>query len=134
MGSYFSSLLNRLIDWTDEEISLGKKFLDWSEVEINWNELNLHWEDVFILLEIKRGGSSSLQRPELESLYKESNPWRKLRQDLGEEKTEKVIKVLCKINNIEYSSILESKENFRVIVNDFLRTKNEGEISVKIKL
>ncbi len=137
MKTIYSSLLQSLIEWTDQEISLGKKFLDWNEVSINWEDLNLHWEDVFILLEIKkRGGNSAapVQRGELDRLYVEGNPWRKLRDDLGEDKTEKFIKVLCKINNIEYTSILENKENFRVLVNDFIRVKDDEKITVKIKL
>lgn len=134
MSLYFSSLLNALIDWTDEEISNGKKFLDWNEVSINWENIDLHWEDVFIILERKKGGGSGTpQRSELEvQKYIEGNPWRKLKNELGEEKTEKIIKVLCKINNIEYNSILEHKEDIRVIVNDFVR--NTEEIKIKIKI
>ncbi len=136
MSQYFSTLLNTLIDWTDEEISIGRKFLDWNEVSIHWDDLNLHWEDIFILLEIKRGGSSAppVQKGDLDILYKEGNPWRKLKENLGEEKAERVIKVLCKINNIEYSSVLENKESIRVLVNDFIRVKDDKKITVKIKL
>lgn len=136
MTQYFSTLLNNLIDWTDEDISIGKKFLDWNEVSIKWEYLNLHWEDIFILLEVKKrgGGSASpLQKGETDDLYRKGNPWIKLKENLGEEKTERFIKVLCKINNIEYSSILENKENFRVLVNDFIRMRDD-KISVKIKL
>jgi len=137
MAQYFSTLLNQLIDWTDEEISLGKKFLDWNEVPLHWEKINLHWEDIFIILELKkRGGSSAapVHRGELDRLYVEGNPWRKLRDDLGEEKAEKLIKVICKINNIEYSSILENSQSLRIIVNDFIRVKEDDSISVKIKL
>lgn len=133
MSLYFSKLLNTLIDWTDEEISNGKKFLDWDEVAIHWEDVDLHWEDVFILLDRKRGGSgASPQRKELELReYVEGNPWKKLRDEYGEEGTEKIIKVLCKINNIEYSSILENRENIRVIVNDFVRKPEEVKIKIK---
>lgn len=131
MYSYFSSLLNTLIEWTDEEISNGKKFLDWNEITIHWENINLHWEDIFILLERKGGGGASPQRREVNlKEYIDGNPWRKLRENESDEKIEKVIKVLCKINNIEYTSILENKENIRVIVNDFVRKSQE----IKIKI
>ena len=112
MSLYYSSLLDALIDWTDEEILLGKKFLDWQEVSLKWNNVDLHWEDIFILFEVKKkrgGGSGYPYKEDLEKLYKENNPWRQLRNEVGDEKSEKIIKVLCKINNIEYSSILENK-------------------------
>lgn len=134
MPSLYSSLLDALIDWTDAEIAAGKKFLDWNEVSIHWDNLDLHWEDVFILLESKRGGSSRgvTQKEDLRR-YIEGNPWRQLKQQVGDENAEKVIKVLCKINGVDYNSILEHKDGIRVVVNDFLRKKEDKEIKVKIK-
>lgn len=133
MRQFYSSLLQRLIDWTDEEILLGKKFLDWDEITIHWEDLNLHWEDIFIILESKKGGSGgSPQREEL-TRYMEGNPWRQLRDKVGEEKAEKIVKVICKINEIEYESILENKGNIRVLVNDFIRSNSDDKIRVEIK-
>lgn len=134
MPNLYSSLLNTLIDWTDSEIANGKKFLDWNEVSIHWEDLDLHWEDIFIILESKRGGSSSgsTQKEDLRR-YVEGNPWRQLKQQVGEENAEKVIKVLCKINGVDYNSILENKDNIRVVVNDFVRRKEENQIKIKVK-
>lgn len=135
MPSLYSSLLQNFIDWTDSEIANGKKFLDWNEVTINWENLDLHWEDIFILLESKRGGSGrgDTQKEDLRR-YIEGNPWRQLKQQVGEEKAEKVIKVLCKINGVDYNTILENKDNIRVVVNDFFRRREESQIKVKIKI
>ncbi len=134
MKQFYSNLLRKLIEWTDEEILLGKKFLDWNEITIHWEDLNLHWEDIFILLEAKKGGSGGhTQRDELKS-YIEGNPWRQLRNNLGDEKAENVVKVICKINNVDYESILENKKNIRVLVNDFIRSNDDKKINIQIKL
>lgn len=133
MTEYYSNLLQAFIDWTDDEISNGKKFLDWNEVAINWENLDLHWEDIFIIFQ-RRGGSSA-RDPENDENYKkyrENNPWVQLKEDLGSENSEKIIKVLCKIKGIDYTKIFENKDNIRVVVNDFVRSKEE--IKVKIKL
>lgn len=136
MSLKYSSLLSLLIDWSDEEIALGKKFLDWNEVNLHWEDINLHWEDIFIILEVekKRGGGGYrgyLQKEDFEK-YVEGNPWRQMRNQIGEEKTENFIKVLCKIKGIDYSKVLENKNNIRVLVNDFIR--KEKEIKIKVKL
>jgi hypothetical protein len=136
MSLKYSSLLDSFIDWTDEEISLGKKFLDWQELTLHWESIELHWEDIFILLEIerKRGGGSggALQRGEIEKLYIEGNPWRQMKDQVGVEQTEEFIKVLCKIKGVDYTKILENKNNIRVVVNDFIRKENEIKIKVKL--
>jgi hypothetical protein len=135
MAQFYSTLLQTLIDWTDAEIAAGKKFLDWNEVSINWEEVDLHWEDVFILLQRRGGGGQQRGVPqkedsELNKLYQEGNPWKKLNQ-LSPEKSEKLIKVICKMRGIEYSSISEKNDSIRVLVNDFIRKENN--ISVKVK-
>jgi hypothetical protein len=129
----YSSLLKAFIDWTDEEIKAGKKFLDWEEITIKWNELNLHWEDIFILLDRKGGGGVYPYKEDVRKLYEEGNPWRNMSREIGEEKTEDIIKVLCKIKGIEYSKILENKNNIRIVVNDFIRTEDKKEIKIKVK-
>lgn len=134
MKSYYSSLLQSFIDWTDEEILLGKKFLDWDEIIINWENIDLHWEDIFILLETKKKGGGSggdIQKGDLKR-YIEGNPWRQMRNDIGDEKSEKLIKVYCEKRGIDYQSIFEKKENIRIIVNDFIRSN--GDIKIKIKI
>jgi hypothetical protein len=57
-----------------------------------------------------------------------------MRQQFGDDESEKIIKVLCKINGIEYDKILENKQNIRILVNDFIRNKELDQINVKVKL
>ena len=37
----YSNLLNSNLNWTDDEISVGKKWLKWEEMTIDWENINL---------------------------------------------------------------------------------------------
>jgi twinkle protein len=63
--------------------------------------------------------------------YVDGNPWKKLNEDIGEEKTKKVIKIYCRVNNIEYDESREVMNEVKVSVNDFERFVQDA-ISVKI--
>jgi hypothetical protein len=132
MEQKYSNLLNSYVDWTDEEISLGKKYLKWEEMTINWENVDLLWEEVFILLEvenlIKGGGGYGYKE------YLDGNPWKQLKKEIGEEKTKKVIKLYSKVNGVEYDETREIEdEQIRVSVNDFERFVKES-ISIKVGL
>lgn len=104
---------------------------NWEELTINWEKIDLLWEEIFILLEVgeiikKRGGSSPGYQE-----YVDNNPWKKLNEDIGEEKTKKVIKIYCRVNNIEYDESREVMNEVKVSVNDFERFVQDA-ISVKI--
>ena len=132
MPLIYSSYLNETLNWSDVEYSLGKKYLKWEEVNLKWENVDLLWEEVFILLEIvkKRGGSSGYPyRDE----WEKTNPWKQLKKDLGEDNTEKVIKLYCKVRGIDYEDTKSSNRNIKVSVNEFDRFLNET-INVKIDL
>lgn len=132
MPLIYSSYLNETLNWSDVEYSLGKKYLKWEEVNLKWENVDLLWEEVFILLEIvkKRGGSSGYPyRDE----WEKTNPWKQLKKDLGEDNTEKVIKLYCKVRGIDYEDTKRSNRNIKVSVNEFDRFLNET-INVKIDL
>ena len=131
MSLKYSSFLNSDVDWTNDEIEAGKKYLKWEELTINWENIDLLWEEIFILLEVseiikKRGGSSPGYQE-----YVDNNPWKKLNEDIGEEKTKKVIKIYCRVNNIDYDESREVMNEVKVSVNDFERFVQDA-ISVKI--
>jgi len=113
----YSKLLNNYVDWSDEEIAAGKKYVKWDELNIKWEDLNLTWDEIFILLEvednIKRGGGYGYKE------YVDGNPWKQLREDIGEEKTKKVIKLYCKINGVEHEEYGYINENIKVMAYDF---------------
>jgi len=117
MSLKYSKLLNNYVDWSDEEIAAGKKYVKWDELNIKWEDLNLTWDEIFILLEvednIKRGGGYGYKE------YVDGNPWKQLREDIGEEKTKKVIKLYCKINGVEHEEYGYINENIKVMAYDF---------------
>lgn len=106
-------------------------YLDWQEVNINWEELDLDWEDVYLILEAKKvsGGGSGNGLKE----YIKGNPWDKFRRDLGDEKTNKFIKLFCRINGMKYEEVTETKSKIKVKVEHFKRVF-ENAPNIKIKM
>lgn len=107
-----------------------KYYLDWQEVNTNWEDLGINWEDVYILIEAKKlagGGGSSLRE------YIEGNPWKNYRRDLGEEKTEKLIKLVCKINGLDFEEVSKPNSNIKIKVEHFERVF-ENVPNIKIKM
>lgn len=104
-----------------------KIYYKWEELNITWENANYLWEEVMyeVLSAVKGGGGYAA--------YVEGNPWDKLRKDIGEEKTKKVIKLYCKFNNIDYEKVVESRTDIKVTVNEFERFVKDG-ISIKIDL
>lgn len=135
MSLKYSKLLNSEVDWSDDEILAGKKYLKWEEMTIKWEDVDLTWDEVFILLEvenvIKRGGGYGYKE------YVDGNPWSQLKQDIGEEKTKKIIKLYCKVNGVDYEQYAVVNESIKVAAYDFelfVRETIEKKISVKINL
>jgi hypothetical protein len=130
MSLKYSSLLGTNVDWSDEETSNGKKYLDWDELNLKWENIDMTWDEIFIILEVKRGGSGGYPFKD----YIDGNPWNKLRENIGDEKTEKIIKLYCRVNDIDYEKVLEKKEDIKVSTNDFERFINSGaNIKIDIK-
>jgi hypothetical protein len=135
MSLKYSKLLNNYVDWTEDEISAGKKYLKWEELTINWEEVDLTWEEVFILLEVEkviRGGGGFGQKE-----YEDGNPWKQLTKEIGEEKTKKVIKLYCRINGVDYHEQAIVNESIKVAAYDFelfVRETIDKKISVKINI
>lgn len=129
----YSNLLNSNLNWTDDEISVGKKWLKWEEMTIDWENINLTWDEIFILLEveniIKRGGGGG---PGLKE-YMDGNPWKQLNEKLGTEKTKSLIKVYCRVKGIDYEESRTPMEDIKITINEFERFVNET-ISVKVNI
>jgi hypothetical protein len=135
MSLKYSKLLNSEVDWSDDERASGKKYLKWEELTIKWEDLDLHWDEVFILLEveniIKKGGGYGYKE------YVDGNPWSQLRQDIGEEKTKKIIKLYCRVNGVDYQEHAVVNESIKVAAYDFelfVKETIEKKISVKISI
>ena len=129
-----SNLLNNDLDWTDDEISTGKKWLKWEEMTINWERIDLTWDEVFILLEVENiirrgggGGGTGLKE------YMDGNPWKQVNEKIGIEKTKSLIKVYCRVNNIDYEESRTPMEDIKVSINEFERFVKEA-VSVKVNI
>lgn len=122
-----SNLLNADLNWTNDEVSAGKKYLKWEEVTLKWENVDLTWDEVFILLEIKsiRHGGGAYRGE-----YEKGNPWMQMSKDIGEENTKKIIKLYCRVRGVDYDAIKEPTKEIKVTVNEFTRFINE--VSVKI--
>ena len=105
-------------------------FLTWENLNYNWANLDFLWEEIFLLIEVdkvlRRGGSGAGYQE-----YVDNNPWKKLNEEIGEDKTKKVIKLYCRVNNIEYDESREVMNEVKVSVNEFQRFVQDA-ISVKI--
>lgn len=114
-----------------------KQYLFWPEMNFLWTEISradgfMLWSDIALIEEVERllrGGGGS--RGDLQKEYEEGNPWRKISENIGEEKTEKFIKIFCTVNNIEYERGKFINENIKVSVSQFEKVFNE---SVKVKI
>ena len=126
MPTVYSKLLNNELNWTDGEYTAGKKYLKWEELTLKWEDVDLTWDEVFVVLEVlgRKGGSGAYWD------QVKGNPWEKMRKDIGDEKTKKVIKLYCRVRGVEYEDLREPAEDVSVTVNDFERFLNE--VSVKV--
>lgn len=106
---------------------MSKIYYKWEELNELWGEADYLWEEVMyeVAAAVRRGGGFSE--------YVKDNPWDKLRRDIGEEKTKKVIKLYCKVNDINYEKVVESRTDIKVSVNEFERFVKDG-ISIKVDL
>lgn len=132
----YSSFLNTFVEWSDEEISAGKKFLKWEEINVKWEDLTLLWEDISILLEVaqvfRKGGSGASYKE-----YVKNNPWdqskKQLEKELGEEKTKKFIKLICRVNGIDYEKVVEPNNKIKITTDHIEKVFTEA-IKVGIKI
>ena len=90
----------------------NKVYLEWENVNKNWEDVDQVWEDVILLEEIVKlvGGSSGL------SDYVRNNPWRRIREQLGEEKSKKFIKIFARVNDLSYDQMLELNDDVKIKV------------------
>jgi hypothetical protein len=126
-----SNILNSDLNWTDAEVSAGKKWLKWEELTINWENVEFTWDEIFILLEVAklRGGGGGYAFKD----YIDGNPWTQINEKIGTEKTKTLIKVFCRVNNIEYEESRTPMEDIKVSINEFERFVKEA-VSVKVNI
>jgi hypothetical protein len=125
----------------------NKIFLNWEDVNFTWDNLkytnsgiDMTWDEVYILIEIgnviRRGGGGVPSKEEIEE-YIKGNPWdvtkRKIEESVGVESTKKFIKLLCRVNELDYEKVVESNSSVKVTVEQIEKVFNEGvKVAVKI--
>ena len=113
------------------------RYLFWTELDFLWSEISredgfMIWSDISLIEEVRqllKGGGGN--RGDLQKEYEDGNPWKGLNEKLGEEKTERFIKIFCTINNVEYEKGKFIKESIKVSVSQFEKVFNE---TIKVKV
>jgi hypothetical protein len=112
-----------------------KVYLNWEEVDMLWEQVDMTWEEVFILIEVgdslrNRGGGSLID-------YIKNNPWdvtkREIEKEVGKEKTKKFIKLVCRVNGLDFEEVTEPNSKVKVTVEQLEKVFNEG-IKVGVKI
>lgn len=107
----------------------NKVYLEWEIVNQNWEDVDQFWEEVILIQEVARtiGSSGAL------SEYVRNNPWKRLREKIGEEKTKKFIKILARVNGLEYDEILDTSSTIKITADHFRKVFEQNEkVGVKI--
>jgi hypothetical protein len=135
MSLKYSNFLNSNLDWSDEEITTKKKWIKWEELSINWENLDLLWDEIFILLEVeqalRRRGGGDMQG------YINGNPWdvtkRELEREIGKEKVKSFIKLVCRVNGIDYEKTIDKNADVKITTENIERTFKVGaKVGIKI--
>lgn len=102
------------------------KYFNWEETNFTWDHLDMSWELVGEYIEVirKTGGSSA---------YVKGNPWDVTKRELGEEKTKKIIKLFCTVNNLDYNEMVEKRDDIKITVEQVEKVINEA-IKVGVKI
>ena len=104
-----------------------KKYLNWEDTDFTWDALDKWWEEVYILIEIaKKGGGGSGYED-----WVRNNPWDVSRRQVGEEKTDKFIKIVCKVNGLRYEEVIDPNPKIKVTVEHLQKTFETYKIEVK---
>jgi hypothetical protein len=87
------------------------------------------WEEVAIIKEvgelIRRGGGAGA--------YVKGNPWEKTREQLGEEKTKKFIRIVCNVNGLDYEDVIDPNPKIKVTATHIEKVFTEAvKVGVKI--
>lgn len=125
-------------DWNNVDLTWDKVIEKcseiWNNINIKWDQLDATWDEICLIEEVgeivqkKVGGMSSD--------YIKGNPWdiskRKVENKIGKEKTNKFIKLICRINNIDYEDSIEVRD-IEVKAKDIRKIVNEGhKIGIKL--
>jgi hypothetical protein len=130
-------------NWESIQTEEGNhNLLNWEDVDLYWMDINMewsmiedyshfmNWEDIKLIEEVSRtvrGGGG------YDDYLKKDNPWKKLSEDIGEEKTERFIKIYCTVNGMDYEKEIQLNESVTVSVDRFEKVFEKIKIKVDVK-
>ena len=104
---------------------ITKDYILWENLNFLWENINLTWEDIAIIEEVRQGGGSGYYGD-----YEKGNPWKKVIENVGQEKADRFIRIFCSINGMEYESTIKPNENIKISAHHFEKVFEK--ISVKV--
>lgn len=112
----------------DEVILSHSGCIIWNNFNSKWDNSNYTWDEVCLLIEIekevRRSGNGDY------SEYFKGNPWGKLRETIGEDKTKKVVSIYLKYKNIEYNKSVDKFNNLKLSVDNIKFSNKSSDIKV----
>ena len=131
-------------NWESIQTQEGNhELLNWENVDLMWVDMNMtweyiedyshlmNWEDIRLIEEVAsivRGGGSSYYED-----YVKNNPWKRLNEEIGEEKTDKFIKIYCNVNGMDYEKEIQLSEGITVSVEKFEKIFETIKVKVDVK-
>jgi hypothetical protein len=97
-----------------------------------WEEVNFTWT-ISISMGVSRRYLNVIRKVGGSSAYVKGNPWDVTKRELGEEKTKRIIKLFCKVNNLDYQEVLEKRDDIKITVEQVEKVINEA-IKVGVKI
>lgn len=119
-----------------------KVFINWKDLNFKWSEIKrgsefMIWSDIALIEEVEqifRKGGTPFYDKDAYQKWVENNPWKKISKQLGEEKTEKFIKIFCSVNGLDYERMRRKRNEIKVNVNQFDRVFDSVKINVKVNI
>ena len=108
---------------------------------MNWEAIKrgnlfMNWEDIILVQEVEislTGSGGYKSNPDVLKRYVEENPWKKLNEKIGEEKTDRFIKIYCTVNNIDYEKNIKLNEDIKVTVNGMQKVFESIKVKVNVQ-
>ena len=119
-----------------------KIFIQWKDLDFIWSDIKrgsefMTWSDIALIQEVekefRRRGTPFYDKDAYQK-WIENNPWKQISKKLGEEKTEKFIKIFCSVNGIDYERMRRKRNEIKVNVDQFDRVFDDPKINIKVNI